>query len=288
MTFHLRFSLLVATLAVLVSGCAVLNQFAKDAIQKPTVQVTGSRMTALNFSGVDLMFDLTVDNPNGIGISLAGFDYGVLVNGNSLVSGAQSDGLRIEAGASQAVQIPVTLQFADLYNAVSDLRNRDTTAYELQAGFAFDLPVLGAVRVPVKKTGGIPLLKLPKVTFGGVRLENLNFTSANLALTVDIENPNGFAFDLNALNYDFAVNGKTWGTGVSREAMTITRNGVSSVTVPIRLNFLDIGTSVYQLIQGGRDLNYQLSGDVNLGSTIPLLQDLDLDFNRSGDMQIRR
>ena len=270
------------------SACSSLNQMVGNAVQKPDVKVSNVKIAGLSFDSVDLLFDIDVSNPNGVGISLAGFDYGLNINGNSFLSGNNGDGLKIPANGNHGIQLPLTLKFKDIYQTFTNIRNQDTSAYELSAGFSFDLPILGAVRVPVSKSGSIPLLKLPSISMGGLKLKNLNLTSADIELGIKINNPNAFGMVMNALNYDLNINGKPWGSGVTSNAMNVNEKGESEIKIPLSLNFLQIGTGVYNMLRGGGALNYQLKGDVNLGSTLPLLQDLQLNFDRNGNANLQR
>ena len=286
--FRFRTTLLASAFLMLLAGCASLNKMVSDAVKKPDVNVSNVKISGMSFDAVDLVFNIDIANPNGMGISLAGFDYGLNINGNSFLSGNNTDGLKIPANGSHAIQLPLTLKFKDIYQTFTSIRGQDTSGYELKAGFSFDLPVLGAVRVPVSKSGNVPLLKLPSVQMGGLKLNRINLTSADLELGIKIDNPNAFGMILNKLNYNFAVNGQTWGTGVTSAAMSVGQKGESEVKIPLSLNFLQIGTSVYQLLKGNNALDYKLTGDVNLGSTLPLLQDLQLNFDRNGNVNLQR
>lgn len=280
--------LMLAIVLLAFSACSSLNQMVGNAIQKPDVNVSNVKIAGMSFDSVDLLFDIDVSNPNGVGINLAGFDYGLNINGNSFLSGNNADGLKIPAKGSHGIQLPLTLKFKDIYQTFTTIKNQDTSAYELSAGFSFSLPVLGDVRVPVSKSGSIPLLKLPSVKMGGLKLKKLNLTSADIELGIKINNPNAFGMILNKLNYDLNINGQPWGSGVTSNAMNVNQKGESEIKIPLSLNFLQIGTGVYQMLRGGGALDYQLKGDVDLGSTLPLLQNLQLNFDRNGNANLQK
>lgn len=72
MTRSFRFNLLLCSIGI-ITGCAPLRQIAP--IQKPQVQVRDLEITGLDFHHLDLSLHLNVQNPNAIGIRLAGLDY---------------------------------------------------------------------------------------------------------------------------------------------------------------------------------------------------------------------
>lgn len=281
----------IGPLVVLITGvisCASVQELLETGVQKPKVEFVGMKLTGLSFSDLDLLFDLKVTNPNVVGITLAGFDYDFLINGRSFVNGNQDKGMTIASRGESTVQIPVSLQFADIYQTVTHLGNQDSTTFQINTGFSFELPVLGVQRVPVSHSGSIPLLKLPSVSIGSLRLKSLKFTGADLQLDLKINNPNAFAFNLDAINYKLDINQSQWVSGNSERTSRIGAKSDGNLTIPISLNFLQIGRSAYQLLNGNQPLQYHLKGDIDIGTSIPLLGKVSLPIDRAGEIRITR
>ena len=267
-------------------GCATLQQLAN--IQQPTVDVQNVRFTGMSFDSLDLAFDLKITNPNPISASLAGFDYDFQIADASFLKGNQDKQLTLQANGESILEIPLTLNFKDLYNTFQALKNQDSSAYKLVCGLSFNLPVLGPTRIPVSKSGSLPNLKLPDVSIGSLKLNKISLTGADLDLKLNVKNANTFSFLLNKLNYDFAVNGKTWVKGLSQNQMQVKEKAESAIAIPISLNFLEMGTAIYQMINGNQKLNYQLKGNVDLNSSLPMLGQVSLPLDRVGEINISR
>ncbi len=271
---------------VLLSGCSTINQLTK--MQKPEAKVQNVSIAGLSFDAINLLFDIDVRNPNSLGIKLNQFDYDMQINGNSFLSGINDNGLEIAANGQKTVQLPLTLKFADLYKTFTGLKEKDSTSYQLKAGFAFDVPIIGSVRVPVNKSGSLPNLKLPKISIGSLKLARLSLSGADLELTIDIDNPNVFGINLNDLAYTFNVNGRTWGTGQADQLLSVSEKGKGALKLPISLNFLEMGMGLYSIINGDEDLSYSFDSDVNFGSTLSLLGNTKLRFDKTGKLKIER
>ena len=267
-------------------GCATLQQLAN--IQQPTVDVQNVRFTGMSFDALDLAFDLKITNPNPISASLAGFEYDFQIADASFLKGNQDKQLTLQANGESILEIPLTLNFKDLYNTFQALKNQDSSAYKLVCGLSFNLPVLGPTRIPVSKSGSLPNLKLPDVSIGSLKLNKISLTGADLDLKLNVKNANTFSFLLNKLNYDFAVNGKTWVKGLSQNQMQVKEKAESAIAIPISLNFLEMGTAIYQMINGNQKLNYQLKGNVDLNSSLPMLGQVSLPLDRVGEINISR
>jgi LEA14-like dessication related protein len=269
------------------NSCSTLNSILNQMnVQKPTVEITGAKISSLSFDNLDLLFDIEINNPNSVGINLAGFDYELLLNDNSFISGNQPDELKIEENGKNTVQLPVKLKFVDIYNTFTDLKNNDNSKYQIKCGLNFNLPVLGNTRIPISKSGDIPLLKLPSIKFSSVKLNNINLTGANLVLEVKFINPNSFATVIDKMNYNFQVNGKNWLTGNANQKTSTANNNESIIQIPVSLDFLQMGSSLFQVISRGKNLDYNFSGNLDINSSHPLLEKLSLPFNQTGQFNI--
>ena len=267
-------------------SCATLNQLSK--MQQPRVQVTNVRFAGLNFDGIDLVFDIEVQNPNSLGINLSAFDYDLKINGNGFLAGSNQNGLRIAANGREVINFPVSLNFKEIYNTFSGIQQKDSSDYELNLGFAFNVPVIGDVRVPVSHSGNLPNIKLPKVKVDGLKVAKLNLTGAELELKLAVDNPNFFGINLNKLNYNFAVNNSTWGSGVAEQLLTVGEKSTGIVRIPLQLNFLEMGMSIYNLLTNNQPLDYQFNAQLDVGTTLPMLKGTTLNINQSGMLNVER
>jgi LEA14-like dessication related protein len=253
--------------ALLACSCAMLQQMA--ALQAPTLSASGVRLTGLSFEAANLVLDVAVQNPNPLAVPLSGFDYDLRVEGHSLFRGNQASKQTVAAGGRSVIQIPVTLAFRDLYEAVAAMKSRDSADYRIDCGLSFDVPVLGAVRVPASFSGRLPAVKAPAVKIQSLKVKKTGLTGADLELNLAVSNPNVFSFGVRRLAYDFKVNGLSWAGGALSEAGTVPAKGRQTVRIPVSLNFLQVGQTVAGLVSGNTDMNCGLTGTADIGTSIP-------------------
>jgi len=280
--------IILALATIFISSCSMLGGIMQEKVKKPEVDFTDARLNSLSFDSIGFMFDLKIRNPNSVGLKLAGFSYDFLINGNSFVKGNQNRELQIEAMGESTIQLPVTFGFVDLYNAFQSLMKQDVSKYQIDCGFSFNVPVLGMVTIPISKTGDFPLLKLPKLSLESLKLKNLSLTGAELSLGLKMSNPNTFTMMLDKIDYDFEVNGIKWITGNARQVAEIEQKGEGNIEIPIRLDLLELGRSVYQIINSSSDLNFKFGGDIDLSTSLPLLGKVNLPFDQQGRIKITR
>ena len=232
------------------------------------------------------LFDLY--NPNGIGVSLAGFDYDLEVDTHSFLSGKQKDALTVPAKGHGQIRLPLTLKFKDLYALRQTLKSQDSTAYALQCGFTFDLPVLGPLRVPVKHSGRVPNVKPPSLKLKEFKVRQLSLAGADLLLSLSLNNPNGFAFDLHGLDLDFAVNGRSLLKSGQAQALRVEPKAGQALDIPIAVDFLQMGSAVYEMLKGNKALNYRLTGTADMQAGLPLIGRVRLPFDEQGTVKLSR
>jgi LEA14-like dessication related protein len=276
----------VFTAALLLSGCAAVQQ----AIQtvQPQLELKKVYVTGITFEAIDLAADIGIHNPNPVGINLVGFDYELKINATSFLKGQQEKGAKIAALGDSDLQIPVKLNYKNIYNTFKTLQDQDKAAYELGCGVSFNLPGLGKLRLPLSTQGDLPMVKLPDVTVRNLKLDKLNLTGAKMELELGLKNSNPFVLLLNRIDYEFAINGKTWASGIGKNVTQVTSKGETALTLPLTLDFTQIGQTVAQLLTGKEPLQYQLRGNLGMDSALPLLNKLTIPLDRTGTIAISR
>jgi len=286
---HLVPSLLTLFFLAIATGCSTLDQAMKIAsIDKPTVKVSDTKITGISLEQATLEFTLDVSNPNPIPIKLAGFDYTLVVNEQQFLAGEQREGVRIKANQSSQVTVPLALKFADIVKLSKGLSDSTAVNYTIKTDALIDLPVLGVTRVPAEKTGQLPIPKLPKISLSAINIKNLNFSGADVEVGLKLDNPNVFGMDISDLGYDLIVNGQRWLQSQTNETISLTKNGSSQLKVPLHLSFLDIGRTLATLLTQLKPLDYQLEGNMNMDTSLPMLKNIAMPFKHSGTINPQR
>ena len=283
----IAYALSVLALTVTLS-CSYQELMEAIDIKRPQVRFDAVQLTGLSFDRADLLFTFDVLNPNGLGVSMAGFDYDLKVNTHSFLSGQVEQALKVPANGKGQIRLPLSLNFKDLYALSRDLRAQDSTAYALQCGFSFDLPVLGVVRVPAKHHGHVPNIKLPVIALKELKVKKMSLGGAELALRLSVKNPNAFSLNLKGLDLDFSVNGNALLQSHQSHALVVEEAGQNIVEIPIAMNFLQMGSAVYDMLTGNKSLNYGLKGAADIQSALPLIGRVKLPIDQAGTFKLSR
>lgn len=243
-------------LLVLGTGCEVLSDYI------PTVAFERLDVGAVDWEGADTDFVFRIDNPNPVEIKLARFDYTLQFADVPWLEGDDPDGLVLAAGTGSEMALPVSVEFASLYEVVSATKGLDTVPFGLSGSFGFDSPA-GVIDLPYNAEGGFPALRTPKFAFARIRVDDLGLTGATLALDLDVTNEHGSSLIFENFDYGLKLSGIEVADGVVADLGEVLGAETGTLTLPFEVDFLEVGTAVYDAITSGEvQVGLQASTDV--------------------------
>ncbi len=271
---------LAVTAIGLLAGCAALS---KIGVREPTAAVRNVRLTSLSFEQLGLGVQVAVQNPNPVGITLAGYDYQLSIGATPLLSGVQEQTVAVQRNGESVVEIPVTLTFAQLFQTLQSLADQDSTELGIAANLWCDLPVLGRTKLPIKASRRVPLLRLPSLSVEAVRAKMVGLTSAEIGLQVRVRNPNPLGFNIGQLNYALTLHDKVPANGVLQN-LQLPAHGTAEITVPVRVDLLQVGQALFSTLTSKQPLKFDLQADLVMGSGHELLREALLHLRHSGQI----
>lgn len=265
-------------------ACAVLDQ---AGVQRPDVDLESTRIESLSLSDVDLLLGFEIDNPNSFGVRFDRLDYVLSVAGERLAEGDQRRGIEIGAGRSTGVEIPVEVAWDDLLRVYRSLRGGGEPGYRLEAGFWFDVPVLGGIRVPVTTDGRFPRLSLPELSVADLDVGRIDAGGARLDLTLELQNPNDFPLTVDDLDYSLELAGSRVARVEDAGRLTVGRGGRGSWRVPVSIDFGEAGRALAQALTGGGRLDYRLDGTLSMSSGNEWIEATRVPVSSAGSLRLR-
>lgn len=229
----------------------------------PTVSFNRMDVNSVDWEGISADFVFAVNNPNPLTIDLARFNYALAFEEVEWLSGDSPDGLTLEAAGSTDLALPVDLEFTSLYEMVQALRGQDNIGFGLDGSFGFNTD-LGPVDLPFSEDGDFPAPRRPKFALDSVKIREIDFTSADLRLKLNIDNDHGSNLLFRNVDYAVSLAGVDVGGGFIDELGEVTGANTQTVNIPITVNFLDVGTAVYDILQGQKlDVDFLAEMDVD-------------------------
>ncbi len=151
-------AILISLGLVLLTGCEIANTLeATGLVKRPTVALQQLTLTGLDAEGIGFNLGVAVNNPNPVTLQLADVGYQLHINGKSLVSGRQADGLALKANDTSVLQVPIHLSFQDLSAIGQGLWQQKSLQYVLNTQVGIKLPGLGNVPFNNQQSGQLPM-----------------------------------------------------------------------------------------------------------------------------------
>ena len=242
----------------LVMSCATLQQM----VQPPDVKVENINIADFSFQDITLDFGLLINNPNPFGIDLQGYEYTFALEGQEFLSANETRSFNVGAAGASTVHIPITLNFSKIIELVKHTKDLDSLSFDL-VGKLHPGGVLSAFNIPFERSGSLPNVRIPQISFSGLKVKKMGFTGVDLELGLNLINKNIFGFDIGALNYDIALAGSKVAKGMTENLASVPAKGKGEIKLPISIDFASAIGSLSSALKGNSILA-EIQGDADL------------------------
>ncbi len=271
---------------LVITGCSTMQTLI--GVQDPELSVKDVTIERMTFDKADLLFNLEVYNPNSINAKLSGFDYAFSIDETKLVNGTQEQEVYVPKKSTSAITVPLTLSYRDIYSTIQKVADQETFDYTMLIGMRFELPVIGDTTIPISYRGTMPVVHLPTFSVNSLTVDRMNMSGADLLLKVGLKNPNAFSMVLDNLHYTFAVNDQNWAKGIIREPINIKTKDSTSLSIPVTLDFLSMGKTVYEAITDRKPLRYDFDGVGDVTSSLDIMKKATIPLTKTGEINLTR
>ena len=287
-----RSVLKTAALIILVIAIGACESI-PDIISEPSVSFNSVSITGINFSGIDMKALISVKNDNAFSIPFPEIGWKLFVTNAPFIDGVIKNNNTIAANSSTVVELPFTVGYEGLYQTVTGLLSTDEAPYRIDLSARFPLPILEDKTFTTSHNGSIPMIKAPALSFSGVKFNSLSPSKVEFVLTWIVDNKNVFDFNLDKLDYKFAVNNVNWTSG-GASRVSLPAKKTTQVPVTVNISSLSMVQDIVKLAAGGKAASYICSGEAVLSpeldkklSGIADISALKLPFNYSGTVNLK-
>jgi LEA14-like dessication related protein len=230
---------------------------------KPSADVSGIHIPHISLNRADLVVDVLIKNPNPVPIPLVDIDYLIDSDGRKLVSGLIPDAGTIHAHGQETVKIPVSLVFDDIKSTYRDIQPGSVIPYLVRVVLLVDVPVIGRIKIPLEKSGEIPVPYKPDVDVEKIKFHHFSFEETTATLHLKLENKNDFDLGLNLLQYEMWLGDDSIASAELTQNTKIEKQGISRMQIPFSFRPKELGSAVWDMIRG-RGTGYTIKGKVDV------------------------
>lgn len=114
---------------ITLAGCSTYSKYKN--MKKPAVKLETVKVEDVNFKTAKFMFGIQVDNPNEFPLKVDSVKYDIELAGKHMTTESIDTPTEVGANTKTIVQLPLTVQIADLFNGIGDFLRNDKTAYRV-------------------------------------------------------------------------------------------------------------------------------------------------------------
>jgi LEA14-like dessication related protein len=228
-----------------------------ERMKDPVLSLNSMELTGINFTGVDMLCKVNVENPNPVEIPFPHIEWDVFVASNELVNGTIETGEKLKARKSTIVNVPFHVDYADLYNTSVSVKDASKsgakeTDFKVALAAKFNLPFLGEKSLSFEIDGKIPLLQMLKFSGASISIDKIDFSGISLNCLMNVENPNFFEIPFPEMDWDYSVNKNSFiKSSVAAGAGSVGANSVVPVNIKLDVDYTELYKTFQSLFTVG-------------------------------------
>jgi LEA14-like dessication related protein len=276
-------ALLALVCAAIAGGCQSLQDVINAAPQ-PSAKVIGAELRDLKVNSVDMIFSVEVTNPYTTDLPVSRLAYVLDSRGTTLLEGGIEPTGAIPARGRSVLQLPARIDFDTLIATLKGVTPGSVVPWRADFIVALDAPVLGRIKLPLSRSGELPVPAMPEVEVVAFDLGSLSLDKASATTTLKVTNTNRFALDLKKLGFTLDLGDSP----VVRTSLANTEKlgpgEATTIQVPVSFAPRAFGAALFNLLRG-ESASYRLTGSIEAGTAYA---PLSAPFVSSGRVAIGR
>ena len=229
-------------------------------LKKPKAEIAGVHLGDFNIDAATLLFDVKVTNPYKVPLPLANVDYMLTCDNMRFLSGNADIQDTIPSGESKTVSIPAQINFMETLQILKQIKPGSIVPYTADLGMSVNPPGADRLRLPLSKSGELPIPAIPDVAIQEIRWKELSLDSASGVIRLNVANPNAFPFDLTKLSYALSLaDVDVASAGIDQNVSFAESGGANTLEIPVSFSPRALGLAAFKMLMGD-GAGYMLDG----------------------------
>ena len=253
----------------------------------PQIQLAQMQITSLTADRADMQLDVVIDNPAPMGLHIDSLYYIVSIEDNEVVASTYPDAVQIEANDTTTISLPLTIYYDTLQSVLEALeqQGKDSVVYKVNATIFSDMDIIPKDSFDVEVEKLLPLIRIPEINVTDLSVEDIGFSGATIVVEALVDNKNIFPFSFENIHYSLQIEDNEAIEGNKPEAINIPAKDTAQVTIPVEIDFGEMGKGLIDLIRKGDDLTYDFILKTVLISDEHILQESEITLHATGSLE---
>jgi len=277
---HPSFFASVCTAAICVSGCT--NGIENWGNYLPTAEYDHIDITHIDFTQVDSELVFALDNPLPIGVEVTTLDYVLYLNDIDILEGTDNDGFSLGAESVSDLPLPISLEYAEVFELVQATRGSDTFNFALDAQIGFET-YAGPVEIPMFIEGEMPALRAPKMRFDSLSVDDLHWDTLDLTVDLEMDNDLGSTLWFESMDVELTAEGSDLASTQLEGLGGVSGSNSEILSLPVEVDLWGVATTAVNAITNEGEVVLGMNGEAWVDTPFGLAP---LDIDHTGDINI--
>ena len=253
----------------------------------PQIQLAQMQITSLTAERADMQMNVVIDNPAPMGLHIDSLYYIVSIEDNEVVASTYPDAVQLEANDTTTISLPLTIYYDTLQSVLEALeqQGKDSVVYKINATIFSDMDIIPKDSFDIEVEKLLPLIRIPEINVTDLSVEDIGFSGATIVVEALVDNKNVYAFRFEDIHYSLQIENNEAIEGNKPEAINIPAKDSAQVTIPVEIDFGEMGKGLIDLIRKGDDLTYDFILKTALISDEHILQESEITLHATGSLE---
>lgn len=255
-----------------------------DTFIKPEIELASFQIKSIENGTIDLALSVMVENKMPVSFGVDTLQYNVFMEQVLVAESTYPEGISIAASDSSIVTLPLTLykdKINQILQRVEQNPSNDSLNLLMKADLITDIPFTDNP-VELSFTKKIYFLRQPQITVSDISIEKFGFDESEVKMTIQVNNPNQFAFSFRKTDYEFSVDNESIAYGAIDKVTNIAPGDTTTFVVPFNVNLDEVGENVFNLLFQPKETGYEFSLSTQIDSEKDFINNSTLRVSRSG------
>lgn len=248
----------------------------------PRLELSLFEVTSLSADKTEMIGRVLIHNPLPFNLRADSLAYSVFISGVEVIKSTFPKSMDIKRWDSTWIELPVTIYNNKMTGVLKKAENegKDSVVYRVETSFASNIIFHKQFNLDIEKL--LPLIYIPETKLDKIEYDSLNFEGVSLFLHARITNKNKFALAFKNLKFKFALANDSWVSGEKDGVINIPDTSVTSLVLPLRISFKEIGKSIGPLIKHGKNTDYKFQATLQLVANTNAIKNSKVILNDEG------
>ncbi|HEX8506203.1 MAG TPA: LEA type 2 family protein [Hymenobacter sp.] len=279
-----RTGLLILFALLLVGGGIAFFATDKGKDLMPTMGQASLNVSNITRDKIQGQMVVQMTNNAPVTLKIDSLRYETFVDGARLAQGRKDSPLVVEKNASNRLELPLTLNMANLKRK-AETAQQDCVTVRMRTVLYADLPAVGPKEIPVEVSKRVYIPKLPKIEVADVDVTKLGLQKGEAIVNLRVINYESIPFTLKQVNYRFQIEDDLDVKGQETKDVTFKKKGTEIMPVRVKFEPKSMPKVLFKSLFKAKKTDYKLTGTATVAVGPADAKDATMNFNSTGTVK---